>query len=350
MLTDIFAYRYLETPIWDTFDENSRRLLVQGFRIVSEQLFPYYGFDGKVRSSSEEKWDSLNKQLAMELGLKNLSPIVFGFYNPQKVWIRGIYTKLDTCENFVCEKFDGLVSADKFIKERLSFIEIAFRRREAELDTINANLPKALLEASIQANKVPARGVRIPGDRVEGVRALNKTFNDAFEASCNELNQRFKQARVKLHYHNGFIQIAEDALTTEEIEQPFWNLVKNQKWQNVDHDMKEALDLRDSNGRDPAWYAAKALESTIKIISNEKGWSRGKERGAVNYVDNLRSKANGEFINGWERESLAKFFSEVRNPFGHGAGSDKMPELSASQTDWAIEFCMIWIKNLIKRM
>ena len=350
MLTDIFAYRYLETPIWNTFDENSRRLLVQGFRIVSEQLFPYYDFNGKASSGSKEKWNSLNKQLAMELGLKDLSPIVYGFYNPQKIWVSGPYTELAVCENFVCADFDGSVSADQFIKERLSFIEIAFRRREAEIDAINANLPKALEEASIQAKQVPLRSIRIPGDRVEAARAINKALNNRFEASCNELNQRFKQARVKLHYHNGFIQIAEDALTTEEIEQPFWNLVKDQMWLNVDHDMKEALDLRDSNGRDPAWYAAKALESTIKIISDEKGWSHGKERGAVNYLDNLRSKANGEFINDWEHESLAEYFSKVRNPFGHGAGSNKMPELSASQTDWAIEFCMIWIKNLIKRM
>lgn len=350
MLTDIFAHRYIETSIWNTFDENSRRLLVQGFRIVSEQLFPYYGFDGKASSDSKEKWDSLNKQLAMELGLKDLSPIVYGFYNRQNVWVSGTYTTLNVCENFVCADFDESVSADQFIKERLSFIEISFRRREAEIDTINANLQKALLEASIQASRVTTRGIRIPGDPVKGVRAHNKTLNDQFEASCTELNQRFKQAHVKLHYHNGFIQIAEDALTTEEIEQPFWNLVKDQMWQNVDHDMKEALDLRDSNGRDPAWYAAKALESTIKIISDEKGWSRGKEKGAVNYIDNLRSKANGEFINSWERESLAEYFSKVRNPFGHGAGSEKMPELSASQTDWAIEFCMIWIKTLIKRM
>ena len=29
MLTDIFAYRYLENPIWEQFDERARRLLVR---------------------------------------------------------------------------------------------------------------------------------------------------------------------------------------------------------------------------------------------------------------------------------------------------------------------------------
>jgi hypothetical protein len=56
----------------------------------------------------------------------------------------------------------------------------------------------------------------------------------------------------------------------------------------VDHDIKEAIDLRDTHGRDPAFYAARALESTIKIISDEKGLSTAKERGAHNYIDNLK--------------------------------------------------------------
>ncbi len=353
MLTDIFAYRYLDTPLWNLFDENSRRLLVQGFRIVNEQIFPYYYDNGKERPDAKATWDALNKQLAMELGLKDLSDPISGYwttFNGNKVWRSITYGKHTVCENFVCAEFDEKVTADQFIKERLSFIEIAFRRREEEIALINANLPNALSSARLSTITKPSRGMRVPGDPEEGVRARNKIINDVFKASCDELNQRFKQARINLHYHNGYIQIAEDAITTQEIEQPFWELVKDTKWKNVDHDMKEALDLRDSNGRDPAWYAAKALESTIKIISDEKGWTHGKEGGAANYIDNLRSKKKGEFINSWEQQSLNEFFSKVRNPFGHGAGSDEMPELSTFQTDWAIEFCMIWIKNLIKRM
>ena len=113
--------------------------------------------------------------------------------------------------------------------------------------------------------------------------------------------------------------------------------------------MKEALDLRDSDGRDPAFYAARALESTIKIISDRKGWTHGKEKGAHNYIDNLASKANA-FIAPWEGASLKEFFTHVRNPFGHGAGSAQMPALSRPQTEWAIEFSMSWVKNLIRRL
>ncbi len=75
-----------------------------------------------------------------------------------------------------------------------------------------------------------------------------------------------------------------------EAEEPFWKLVADPIWKNVDTDMKEAIDRRDGGERDPAWYAARALESTIKIISGEKGWSHGREKGAHNYIDNLAKK------------------------------------------------------------
>lgn len=64
-----------------------------------------------------------------------------------------------------------------------------------------------------------------------------------------------------------------------QVETPFWSTVSDKTWMNVDTDMKEALDLRDSDGPDPAFYAARALESTVKIISDRKGWTTGKEKG-----------------------------------------------------------------------
>ncbi|WP_417684975.1 AbiJ-NTD4 domain-containing protein [Pseudidiomarina gelatinasegens] len=353
MLTDIFAYRYLDSPIWDSFDENARRLLVQGFRIVAEQLFPYYHANGNEKSEARAIWGGLNKKLAMELGLKDLSSPIYGYYsdwNGNKHWVSGSWPKITVCENFVLAEYDGSVTADQFVKERLSFIELAFRQREEKLSELNASLDKRVQQAELEAKMKPARGLRLPGSPGDTLRAWNQTQNELFRASCNELNERFRRSRVKLHYHNGFIQISEDEAVLRQIEQPFWNLVGDPMWQSVDHDMKEAIDLRDSGGRDPALFAAKALESAIKIISDVNGWTRGTEKGAANYIDNLRAKANGEFINGWERENLVEFFSKVRNPFGHGAGSDPVPELSVPQTDWAIEFCMIWTKNLIRRL
>jgi hypothetical protein len=140
-----------------------------------------------------------------------------------------------------------------------------------------------------------------------------------------------------------------DDLVQKQVETPFWQLLSDPLWANVDTDMKEALDRRDADGRDPAFYAARALESTIKIVSDRKGWTHGGEKGAHNYIDNLASKKNA-FITPWEGTSLKEFFTHVRNPFGHGAGSAEMPSLSRQQTEWAIEFSMSWIKNLIRRL
>jgi len=353
MLTDIFANRYIATPMWESFGEPERRFIVQGFRIVSEQLFPYW-YDGKENPRTKHNWLSIHDKLSMELGLKELSP---KYYSYQTTWNGKPFTQsgslsLDkVCESFVCANYSPTIPSDLFIKERTSFIEIAFREREEELKVINRELPKKIQEALIQDKTIPPnRFLRVPGSRVDGVKAYNEKLNNDFQNSANELNERMRQAGFKLNYHNGFIQISTDQLIEDQIEKAFWLIVNDDTWKNVDVDMKEAIDRRDNNDRDPAFYAARALESAIKIISENKGWTHGGEKGAHNYIDNLISKKNGSFITTWEGKVLKDYFTIVRNPFGHGPGSADMPELSIQQTNWAIETCMSWIKSLIKRM
>ena len=210
-------------------------------------------------------------------------------------------------------------------------------------------LPKAIAEAEIR-DATPRRGLRLPGSAVEGVKAWNATLNGAFENQVAELNERFRRARAPLTYHNGFIQVALDEAIEQHIAKPFWNLVADPIWKNVDIDMKEALDRRDANDKDPAIFAAKALESAIKIISDSKGWTRGTETGAAQYIDTLVSKANGGYLAAWEGEMLKDYFRKVRNPVGHGPGSEPMPVLTIAQTDWAIETAMSWVRTLVRRM
>ena len=365
MLTDIFAHRYQDVPLWESFDESARRLLVQGFRIVSEQLFPYYDEQGHERPGAQELWDGLNKQLAMELGLKDLSARTYPYtstYQGKPLSMAGTYPTVTVCENFVCAAHDESVLADQFVKKRLSFVEIAFRRREEEIALLNSNLDQKIDTSKRQLLKRIQSGTGhligshgMSDDELllrneQTVRDSNPKENQAFRASCDELNARFRQAGAKLDYHNGFIQISPDELTTDQIARPFWELVSEPKWKSVDQDMKEAIDRRDNSGRDPAFYAAKALESTIKIISDEKVWTHGNEKGPINYVENLGAKKNGNFIEKWEVGSLCQFFSNVRAPMGHGPGNNPMVNLTIHQTDWAIEFCMSWIKTLIRRM
>jgi hypothetical protein len=287
--------------------------------------------------------------IARELGLKELSPLAWGYWTPSKHWVSGINPINKVCETWMLQQLDGSFSADQFIKERLSLVEIGFRMRENEVAYTNSQLPQKLAKAEdFMRTRVERKGgMWLPGSRVDGVKAENVSMNTAWQAAVDELNARFRQGGCNLHYHNGFIQISTDETLTQQVEAPFWRLVTDPKWKNVDHDMKEAIDLRDTNGRDPAFYAAKALESTVKIISDEKQLSNGKERGAANYIDNLK---RGNLIEDWEEEALKAVFSKVRNPLGHGPGTGAMPSLDKQQTDWAIETCMTWAKSLIRRM
>lgn len=331
MLTDIFAFRYADRPIWKSYSKKEKKLLVQSFSIIGEQLAPYY-LEGKESPTGKAFWKEIHDRLAIELGMKNLS---------QTVGIRSI---MMICEDWIHADPVGVQDIDSFIKERLSLVEIAFRKREDVITKANAELPQSILRAKQRSSG----RLRIPGDPEVSFKALNQKMNDAFQASVEELNTRFRQAGCKLHYHNGFIQISEDVLFLKEAEQPFWGLVSDSLWKNVDIDMKEAIDRRDNGDRDPAWYAARALESTIKIISDEKGWTHKGERGAHNYIENL-AKKDAQYIVSWETKALKAVFTELRNPFAHGPGSAEMPTLTPQQTDLAIETCISWIKSLIKR-
>ncbi|MET4276850.1 MULTISPECIES: AbiJ-NTD4 domain-containing protein [unclassified Bradyrhizobium] len=336
MLTDIFARRYEQPCLWETFLEVHRRLLAQGFQLLSD-----------VRSHDEEFWTRIHDLLARELGLKELYPRYWGLHTAQDPYHSGPYTAAQMCEKWMQQAFDGKQAADRFIKERLSLVEIGLRQHENFVAELNAKLADNIAAAELFDQRGQRKGLLVPGHTANRVRATNASLNAKIQNAVNELNVRFRQADFKLHYHNGFIQISEDQAVAQAIEMPFWKLVSGAKWRNVDHDMKEAIDLRDTGGRDPARYAAHALESTIKIISDEKQLTRGNEKGAANFIDNLRG---AKLIEVWEMEALKHFFSRVRNPIGHGPGAAPMPGLTDHQTSWAIENCMIWIKSLIRRM
>lgn len=345
MLTDIFAHRYKETTICEMWSEDHSKLLVQSFQLLND-VCPYY-VNGHEHERGKHFWSRIHDLLARELGLTELSPAYVGYYDQQKNWQGFHATPMYRCEKWMLAAFDGTMLPDRFFKERLSLVEIGFREQENHLRALNANLPAAIeLAKKFDLRPLRAAGIRAPGTSADAMLASNANANDKFLAEVTELNARFRQGDCQLHYHNGFIQISKDQTIVQEIETPFWKLVAEPKWLNVDHDMKEAVDLRDTGGRDPALYAAKSLESTIKIISDEKNLTRGNEKGAAQYIDNLRG---AKLIEVWETEALKHFFAKVRNPIGHGPGAAPMPILTECQTNWAIENSMIWIKSLIRR-
>lgn len=352
MLTDIFATRYADRPIWTNFGERERILITQGWRIVFEQVMPYW-HEKKVIEANKLRWESVHSKLSMELGMESLSPLTWNYYDANRVWQYGTFTMDLVCKTWMLAPFKAGTDPDRYMKERIAFIELAFRERMEAIAAINRDLPQFLkqaLYADILRGKMAGSNdggsVYNSADTVE---ANNQRVNALFASFADELNERFRQAKAPLHYHNGFIQIETDEKTQQQIATPFWKLVADPKWQNVDMDMKEAIDRREANDRDPAFYAAKALESVIKIISDERGWTSGKESGAAAYIDNLVSAKNGRFIDVWESEALKAIFRHVRNPLGHGPGGEPMPQLTQQQTNWTIEAAMSWTKSLVQR-
>lgn len=348
MLTDIFAERYRGREIWNVIGDSEKRLLVQAFQLISKEVVPFHFADGKVRTDSEARWTRAADLLMRELGLRELAPGGFwsSWGSTGQTWFpRNVHA---VCEAFMQGEGNKTESPDRFMKERLSFVELIFRDRHGEIQLANASLDLEVAKArgAAQRRAFPGSGMRVPGDPGDGLIARNRLMNQTFERQTEELNERFRRAGAPLRYHNGFIQLSLDEAAEEQIGKPFWASILGEEWQNVRHDMSEAIDLRDTDGRDPAFYAARALESTIKILCDKFGWTTGKEKGAFNYIDNL---AGAKFIEPWEKESLQIVFRHVRNPLGHGPGSGEMPELRPWQTDWAIESCMSWVKSLVRR-
>ena len=352
MLTDIFLNRYLHLRIWTAFEERDRRFLVQAFRIIEEQVFPYF-VEGRIHEPAKKKWETIHAKLSTELGLKELSKRHYWYQSnwtgtPQSYSATHEWNLV--CEKFVCAAYDSTISADQFMKERISFFEIALRERYEMVQQSNQKLPKRELRWERHRIRNSSRPISFQEIHASGPRTVNRELNERYQTAAEEFNVRIRQAGYPLNYHNGLVQLADDKLVESEIEKPFWSVVSNPTWQSVDLDMKEALDRRDAGKSDSAFYAVRALEGVIKIISEKKGWTHGGEKGAQNFLDNLGSAKNGAFIAPWEKNALRHLFSNVRNPLAHAPGSADMPELTPAQTAWAIQSCMAWIKSLIQRM
>jgi AbiJ N-terminal domain 4 len=352
MLTDIFAYRYSDHRIWHQYTEVEQRLLVQVIGIAKEAL-PYYNYEGKEHEENKVKWRSFHDKLSRELGVDQLSDRYFWTTNTfagQTNQVAHTHPWVYLCEMFVKKQPPDGADPDRFIKERISLAELVLRERGDAIALANSKLETLVMDATARALFPSTRGVRLPGDPGAGIRAMNKSMNDAFNSQVSELNERFRRAKAPLTYHNGFIQLALDEQIERQVAKPFWDLVSDPMWKNVSIDMAEALDQRDSKHKDCWAFAAKALESAIKIVCDQKNWTTGNEKGAANYIDNLVSSKNGGYLDVWEGDMLKDYFRKCRNPALHGAGSDPMPDFSLEQIDWAIESAMSWIRTVVRRL
>jgi hypothetical protein len=320
-LTDVFFRRYTKDLV------KGGRRLPPGYQSFFSQVAHIIVHDVQPRVQSPGLFlRVVHDKLAREMSIPRLA--------------RG-ESEVEVVLRFLTESSDWEreMSPDIYVKTRLSLLEILL----AELEKLfpqpepgRSDLtPVPTVEYTMPAG---ARRAFVWSDSVQPLR-------DAIR----EVNERFRLNGLGFHYHSGVIQESGDHLTTTAIEDPFWSLLSGVKWNSVNHDMKEALDHRDSGRGDASFHALKALESAIKILSDDRRLTTGRERGAVNYIENLASSRANGFLAPWEAEHLKLLFSSVRNPQGHGAGAAQPLALRPEQTDFLVESSMSWIKSLVTR-
>ncbi len=115
MLTDIFATSYHEKQIFEHFREPQRRLLVQAFRLIKEQLPAAY---------HDPFWSDLHSRISMELGMVTLGAAEYNWDGNRKT----LNTKL-MCEKWYMAPLSGPAYADTYVKNRLSWLSWHFESR-----------------------------------------------------------------------------------------------------------------------------------------------------------------------------------------------------------------------------
>lgn len=314
MLNDVFVRRYANCEIWSAYSELERCLLYQVF-VITQQLLSSYNHDG------DGKWQLIHDQLAIELGVSKLFDLDYQsydgindtFYNESISWE-------DATESFFTElcATDKNINPDYFIKKRLSFVELAMRLKQQDI------------------NKMP-------------IDTTKESAKIEFRQLVDELNERFRQAKANLIYGNDLIYLSKDPTIDEKIGKLFWDLVSDPIWKNVEKEIQKAIDSRDNNPQDRqeevVFHASKAMESALKIIAKKNGCN--KKFSATKYAEHLHSTVCNDYdLDGWELEILKCYFKHVRNPASHPSNL----KINDHQANWIIHNAMAWIISLVRRM
>jgi hypothetical protein len=244
MIRDLFHKRYKEFYFSfsnyfggpETIPEYVESFFTQAIHIIFNDIKP-------ILKNSEEFFSNVYWTFTRELGVGSIGKgnsveqnCLSYLLNPYNVWM--------TNDNI-----------SDFIKKKISLIELIFGMVEEDLQ-----------------------------------KTVKKNLDKEFYSAVDEINQRFKTAKLGFYYQNKMMRTYDDKLTQQNILEPYWEILTNPKWQLVDNDIREAFERFNNNKEDASFYAMRGLESVIKIISNDLNLTTGKEKGASNFIDNLSSK------------------------------------------------------------
>lgn len=201
-----------------------------------------------------------------------------------------------------------------FLRERLSFVEVFFRVIE---DRVRDDLSRHPCSNIYQDNA------------------------KALENWISELNNRLRKGSIPFQYRDGFLLLSSDKLISEKVEEPFWDIIADPKWNQTMQHMMEAVDQQISNPSAAANEAQLALESVLNEIF-------GKEGGGVPAkTSNLLKK---KIISEHEKSMIDEFFSRVRHKSSHAKSASEPGSpirRNYEEAEWIIGFCMYTIRRII---
>ena len=187
------------------------------------------------------------------------------------------------------------------------------------------------------------RYTRDHGELFEGDEPF-KTYKKDSEHYVDVLNIRLAESNILLRYYNGRLEPSDDSFVAEHVEKPFWELVSGSRWKKASDNMKSALDQREKSASGAVLSAGKALESTLREISENSKWMM------VKCIENIEKRG---IISSYESEQIRIFVDNVRNENSHEEESSSKGEIrnwTPEDISYIIDYSMITIKNLVQRV
>lgn len=149
------------------------------------------------------------------------------------------------------------------------------------------------------------------------------------DSAIEELNHRFNESGVGYQYEKGMIVRIDSTYTHSEIVKPTLDLLRGEDYSGVNDEFLRAHEhYRNGNYKEALNETLKALESTLKVICNNKGWSCDEKDTVKKLLDVCFEK---ELIPGfWQshfsslRSTLESGVPTARNRLGgHGQGAQR---------------------------
>jgi hypothetical protein len=173
--------------------------------------------------------------------------------------------------------------------------------------------------------------------------------------AVDELNERFRRAGFGYRYESGNIFRIDNEYTHREITRPALRLLTDPRFKGADEEFRAAHDhYKASEYKDCAVDALNALESTMKVICDQKGWSYPQGARSSDLLKVLRrERLFPEFADQSFDQLVATLKSglpSLRNETGgHGQGATPIavPEYVAS---YALNLAASKIRFLIEAL